>query len=83
MLTAHAMTPENVVKSFQEGAAYFLPKDEMANITSHLDDILEAKEKGKNTWGRWLDRLGAFFESRFGPDWQSDHKDFWEKYMYM
>jgi len=83
MLTAHAMNPENVVKSFHEGAAYFLPKDEMADITSHLNEILEAKEKGKNTWERWLDRLGAFFETRFGPDWQSDNKEFWDKYMYM
>ncbi|MBN1848571.1 MAG: response regulator [Deltaproteobacteria bacterium] len=83
MLTAHAMDPDNVVKSFHEGAAYFLPKDEMANIVSYLNDILEAKEKGKSTWEKWLERLGAFFDARFGPDWQAKDKEFWDKYMYM
>ena len=82
MLTAHAMTPDNVVRSHQEGAAYFLPKDEMSQIASHLNDIFEAKKEGKTTWWRWLDRLGAFFEARFGPDWQSHHQDFWEKNRY-
>ena len=37
MLTAHALTPENIVRSYREGAAYFLPKEEMVNITSFLD----------------------------------------------
>jgi CheY-like chemotaxis protein len=82
MLTAHAMTPDNVVKSHQEGAAYFLPKDEMVHIASHLNDILEAKQEGKSTWWRWLDRLGAFFDARFGPDWQADHQDFWKHARY-
>ena len=26
MLTAHALTPENIAKSYREGAAYFFPK---------------------------------------------------------
>ena len=46
MLTAHALTPENIAKSYREGAAYFLPKEEMVNITSFLNEILEAKQKG-------------------------------------
>ena len=82
MLTAHAMTPDNVVKSYKEGAAYFLPKEEMANIKSHLDDILAAKEGGNSTWQNWFSRLGTFFANKFGPDWQSNDKDFWEKYTY-
>ncbi|MBW2437376.1 MAG: response regulator, partial [Deltaproteobacteria bacterium] len=28
MLTAHALSPENVVKSYKEGAASYLPKEE-------------------------------------------------------
>ena len=82
MLTAHALSPDNVVKSYKEGAASYLPKDEMANITTFLNDILEAKEQGKNLWWRWFDRLGGFFERKFGPDWQKDDKEFWEKFMY-
>ena len=80
MLTAHALNPENVVKSFKEGAAYYLPKEEMANIASFLNDILEALEQGKSTWIRWYDRLCSFFEKKFGHKWQDDEKEFWEKF---
>jgi DNA-binding NtrC family response regulator len=80
MLTAHALSPENVVKSYKEGAASYLPKEEMVNIASFLNDVLEAKELGKNPWSRWYDRMGTFFEKKFGPKWQDDEKDFWEKF---
>ena len=80
MLTAHALSPENVVKSYNEGAASYLPKEEMVNIASFLNDVLEAKEMGKNPWDRWYDRMGAFFEKKFGPKWQDNEKDFWEKF---
>jgi len=77
MLTAHALSPENTIKSFKQGAASYVPKDEMAKITTFLEDILEAKEKGKNFWWRWLDRLGSYYENRFGPEWQNRDKEFW------
>ena len=77
---AHALSPENLVKSFNEGAASYLPKEEMINIASFLNDILEAKEKGKNTWTRWYDRMGSFFEKRFGKEWKESDQDFWEKF---
>ena len=80
MLTAHALSPDNMVKSYNEGAASYLPKEEMINIASFLNDILEAKEKGKNPWVRWYDRMGSFFEKRFGPDWKKTDKEFWEKF---
>ena len=80
MLTAHALSPENMVKSFKEGAASYLPKEEMVNIASFLNDILEAKEKGKNTWTRWYDRMGSFFEKRFGKEWKKSDQEFWEKF---
>lgn len=80
MLTAHALSPDNIVKSYKEGAASYLPKEEMVNIAYFLNDVLDAKEKGKNPWIRWYDRMGSFFEKKFGPKWQEDEKDFWEKF---
>ena len=80
MLTAHALSPENMVKSYKEGAASYLPKEEMVNIASFLNEILEAREKGKNTWSRWYDRMGSFFEKRFGKDWRKTDEEFWEKF---
>jgi hypothetical protein len=66
MLTAHALSPENTVRSFKEGAAFYVPKDELSNIKLFLDDVLEAKEKGRHSWSRWLDRFNSYYEKVFG-----------------
>jgi hypothetical protein len=81
-LTAHALSVEDTVKSFRKGAASYVPKDEMVNITTFLRDILEAQEKGKRLMWRWLDRLGSYYDKRFGPDWKEDDREFWEKFNY-
>jgi DNA-binding NtrC family response regulator len=80
MLTAHALSPENVVRSYKEGAAAYLPKEEMINIVSFLEDIIKAKEQGKNPWTNWYGRMASFFEKKFGPNWQKNDKEFWEKF---
>jgi len=80
MLTARALSPDYVAKSYKEGAAFYVPKEEMINITTFLNDILEAQEKGKNTWNRWFDRFGVYCERHFEPDWQKDDKIFWDKF---
>ena len=73
MLTAYAMTPEDIKRSYESGAASFVPKEKMAEITTYMSDIYEAKEKGKTLWWRWYDRLANYFEKKFGPDWQKEH----------
>ena len=80
MLTAHALSIENTIKSYKKGAASYVPKDEMVKISTFLNDILEAKEKGENFWWRWLDRLGSYYEKKFGQDWQGKEEDFWRKF---
>jgi len=84
ILTAHALSPDNIVKSYKEGAASYIPKDEMANITVFLNDILEAKEAGKNSWWRWLVRLSmSYWEEKFGPDWEKEHEAFWKHFPFI
>lgn len=81
MLTAHAFTPGNLVRSIKEGADSYLPKEEIVNIAVFLNDVLEAKEKGKNPWGPWQEKLPAsYFEKRWGAAWQDTDKEFWEKF---
>lgn len=81
MLTAHAFTPDNLVKSIKEGAASYLPKEELTNITTFLNDVLEAKEKGKSTWEPWQEKLPtSYFEKRWGAAWQDTDKEFWERF---
>ena len=80
MLTAHALSPADTLKSHKKGAAYYLPKEEMFNIQRHLTDVLEAQAKGKNTWERWFDRFASFYERKFGPDWQEPDRKYWDKF---
>lgn len=79
MLTAHAISPGDIKKSFKGGAASYVPKDEMLHIAEFLEDILEAKEKGRHPWSRWFERMADFCEKRFGKDWQKGDKQFWDK----
>jgi len=82
MLTAHALSPENTVKSFKEGAASYIPKDNLSDIAAYLNDILEAKEKGKSLWWRWFDRFASYYDEKFGPDWRNKDKEFWQNFTY-
>ena len=82
MLTAHALSKETLKKSAEEGASYYVPKEEMDKIDVFVADVLEAREKSKNPWVRWLERLGEYFDSspKFsGPNWREEHKKFWDE----
>lgn len=82
MLTAHALSPENIKRSYLGGASSYIPKEEMINIETFLMDVLSAKKKGKNPWTSWYSRLSFFCEEKFGPDWDKDEKEFWDKMIY-
>ena len=80
MLTAHALTEDSLKKSAQEGASYFVPKDEIAQIATFVADVLEAREKNKNPWVRWFERLSGTFDIIFtGPNWREREKELWDK----
>ena len=79
MLTSRAQTPDDIARSFKEGAAYFIPKEEMVRIESFLVEIVEAQKKGLNTWGGWYNRLAAFGEQVFGSEFAKDDDDFLQK----
>lgn len=66
MLTAHALSPEETLKSFKKGASYYIPKDKMGNIEIFLNDVLEAKARGKHAWSRWAERFGSYYDKKFG-----------------
>ena len=82
MLTAHALSEESLKKSAEDGAAYFAPKDKMADIEIFITDIFTALKMQKSTWEKWLDRLGGFYDNRFhGTKWREQEKKFWKKKM--
>jgi DNA-binding NtrC family response regulator len=82
MLTAHAFSTDNTIKSFKEGAALYIPKEKMVDIATYLDDVLEAQAKGEHSWWRWLDRFANLYAKKFTPKWQDKDRDFWNKFPY-
>jgi DNA-binding NtrC family response regulator len=78
MLTAHAISEEHLKKSIQKGASFYAPKDEINNIATFVADVLEAKEKNKNVWAKWYERLSGFCDRRFGPNWRDQDPEFWD-----
>jgi DNA-binding NtrC family response regulator len=81
MLTAHAFNPPNLVRSIKEGAAGYLPKEEISRVAEFLNDVLVAKATGKNPWGAWQDRLPtSYFEKRWGGAWRDADKEFWRTF---
>ena len=80
MLTAHAMNPQTLKASIMNGALSYLPKEELANLPEHINDVLDAVERGQSTWNRLFNRMGSFFEKAFAPGWRSDDPEFWQYY---
>lgn len=78
MLTAHALSKEDLKKSAEEGASFYAPKDEINKIDVFVADVLEAKEKNKNIWAKWYERLSGFCDKRFGPNWRDQDREFWD-----
>jgi CheY-like chemotaxis protein len=82
MLTAHALSPDHTMRSYRRGAAIYVPKDKIANITDYLEDVLQAIKAGKSTWWRWLERFESYYDKKFESEWKSKDKDFWKSFPY-
>jgi DNA-binding NtrC family response regulator len=78
MLTAHALSKEDLKKSAEKGAAFYAPKDEINNIALYVSDVLEARAKKQNSWAKWYERLSGFCDRRFGKNWKDQDPDFWD-----
>ena len=76
MLTAHALSPESLKKSINLGAVSFLPKEKISELRSYLEDVVLGE--GKPVWQKLFDKMGSYFNKRFGPDWKERDKFFRE-----
>jgi DNA-binding NtrC family response regulator len=63
MLTAHALTPEALKKSYDMRARAFLPKEKMGEIVPFLEDIL--KYDFENGWKRLRQKLERALPARY------------------
>ena len=80
MLTAHALNPENLVKSIKEGAQSYVPKDKITDIDIFLAEVIEVAQKSAEKRGAWFSRLKPFFDKKFGPGWREKEKEFWKDF---
>jgi DNA-binding response OmpR family regulator len=80
MLTAHAVNPQTLMESIRKGAISYLPKETLAELDVLLNSLLEAFEQGEPPWKQLFDKLGDYFDRRFGPDWKAKDKEFWSEF---
>jgi DNA-binding NtrC family response regulator len=60
MLTAHALTPEALRRSFEMKARAFLPKEKLGEVVPFLEDVLTYEFLPG--WKVLFKKLGGFFE---------------------
>ena len=80
MLTAHALTPENLKESIEKGADAYVPKDELVNIGDHIADVIKSNAKGRQGYGAWFSNLKPFFDKAFGKGWRDKDRTFWNSF---
>ncbi len=80
MLTAHALTPDNLKASIEKGADSYIPKDELANLMDHAAEVIRARIQGKQGQGAWFKVLKPFFDKSFGKGWQDQDRAFWNSF---
>jgi CheY-like chemotaxis protein len=80
MLTAHAINPETLMESIRKGAISYLPKETLAELDVLLNSLLGAFDRGEPPWKLLFEKLGSYFDKRFGPDWKSKDREFWSEF---
>lgn len=80
MLTAHAINPDTLMASIRKGAISYLPKETLADLDRLLNDLLGAHERGEPPWKLLFEKLGRYFDERFGEGWKEKEKDFWKDF---
>lgn len=80
MLTAHAINPDTLMESIRKGAISYLPKEALTDLDDLLEQLLSAHERGDPPWRLLFEKLGDYFNERFGPDWREKDKEFWAEF---
>jgi len=68
------------MESIRKGAISYLPKETLAELDVLLNSILEAFEQGEPPWKLLFEKLGSYFDKRFGPDWKTKDREFWSEF---
>ncbi len=68
MLTAHALSPEALKRSFEMKARAYLPKEKLGEVVPFIEDVL--KYEYLHGWKLLFEKLKGFFDSKFESDWE-------------
>jgi DNA-binding NtrC family response regulator len=79
ILTAHALSPEALKKSFEMKARAYLPKEKLGEVVPFLEDMLNYDyESG---WKRLMGKLYGFFNDKFETDWEKKTGGPWSEWI--
>jgi len=70
MLTAHALTPEALKRSYELKAQSYLPKEKLGEIVPFLEDALT--HEFSSGWKRLFEKMVDFFDKKFGEGWKEN-----------
>jgi DNA-binding response OmpR family regulator len=80
MLTAHALSPDNLKKSIELGADAYIPKDKMVDIALYVEDVLTSRQGKKKNNLKWYVKFMPLFDKFFGEGWKDPEKEFWDAF---
>ena len=80
MLTAHALSPDNLKKSIELGADAYIPKNKMVDISLYVEDVLMSQQNKRKNNFKWYTSLMPLFDKFFGEGWKDPEKDFWDEF---
>ena len=80
MLTAHALSPDNLKKSIEMGADAYIPKHKMVDISMYVEDVLISRQDKKKNNFKWYTKFMPLFDKLFGEGWKDPEQEFWNKF---
>jgi CheY-like chemotaxis protein len=69
MLTAHALSPEALKRSYELKARAYLPKEKLSEVVPFLEDALT--HEFSSGWKRLFEKMTDFFDKKFGEGWKT------------
>jgi DNA-binding response OmpR family regulator len=80
MLTAHALSPDNLKKSIERGADAYIPKEKMVDISMYVEDVLISRQNKRKKNFKWYAGMMPLFDKFFGEGWKDPEKEFWDEF---
>jgi hypothetical protein len=78
MLTAHALSPEALKRSYELKARAYLPKEKLGEVVPFLEDVLT--HEYPSGWKKLFEKMKGFFDKKFGAGWETKVGLDWQRW---